>query len=181
MSYANYDDDFGNCPDTNNVNDFTFSGTNTKPDCVLASITDPNNVSGKIDFIAPSFEWPKSKILNVTYNRLLPYDVEMTLTYLKTRDEEAVYKMIDTGYPLVVDQPTVPTERAPDGRPIYNQKEKNGYHAGLYNVCCSEREVISASFTKAFRGGDTLLTIAYTGQDNTGYLETKTSFPLYSV
>lgn len=175
VSYANYDDDFGNCPDTNNVDDFTFSGTNTKPDCVLASITDPNNVSGKIDFIAPSFEWPKSKILNVTYNRLLPYDVEMTLTYLKTRDEEAVYKMIDTGYPLVVDQPTVPTERAPDGRPIYNQKEKNGYHAGLYNVCCSEREVISASFTKAFRGGDTLLTIAYTGQDNTSFSDNTSS------
>jgi hypothetical protein len=83
--------------------------------------------------------------------------------------------MIDTGYPLVVDQPTVPTERAPDGRPIYNQKEKNGYHAGLYNVCCSEREVISASFTKAFRDGDTLLTIAYTGQDNTSFSDNTSS------
>ena len=175
ISYANYDDDFGNCPDSNNINDFTFSGSNTKPDCVLASITDPNNITGKIDFIAPSFKWPKSTVLNITYNRLLPYDVDMTLTYLKTKDEEAVYKMIDTGYPLIGDQPTVPTERAPDGRPIYNQQQKNGYHAGLYNVCCSGREVISASFTKAFRDGDTLLTIAYTGQDNSSFSDNTSS------
>ena len=163
---ANYDSDFGNCPSTSNINDFSFSGTNTKPDCVLSSIANPNNVSGKIDFIAPSFDWPKSTILNLTYNRVLPYDVDMTLTYLKSKEEEALYRIVDTGYPLVGDEPTVPTEKAPDGRPIYNQTGVYGYHAGLYNVCCGDREVLSLGLSKAFRDGDTFVTFAYTAQDH---------------
>ena len=175
VSYANYDSTYGNCPTTNLISDYSFTGTNTKPDCVLSSIQNPDNVSGKIDFIAPSFDWPKSTILNVTYNKLLKRDVEMTLTYLKTKEEEANYKMVDTGYPLIGDMPTVPTVTAPDGRPIYNQQQKNGYHAGLYNVCCSDREVVSASFTKAFRDGDTLLTVAYTGQSNSSFSDMTSS------
>ena len=163
---ANYDSDFGNCPSTSNINDFSFSGTNTKPDCVLSSIANPNNVSGKIDFIAPSFDWPKSTILNLTYNRVLPYDIDMTLTYLKSKEEEALYRIVDTGYPLVGDEPTVPTEKAPDGRPIYNQTGVYGYHAGLYNVCCGDREVLSLGLSKAFRDGDTFVTFAYTAQDH---------------
>ena len=99
----------------------------------------------KIDFIAPSFEWPKSQILNITYNRVLPYDIDMTLTYFKSKEEEALYRIVDTGYPLIGDEPTVPTEKAPDGRPIYNQTGRYGYRAGLYNVCCGDREVFSAS------------------------------------
>jgi len=164
---ANYDDDYGNCPSTNQYSDFSFTGSNTKPDCVIASISDPSNVSGKVDFIAPSFEWPESRILNITYNRLLPADVEMTLTYLKSKEEEALYRIVDTGYPLIGDQPTVPTEKAPDGRPIYNQTQVRGYHAGLYNVCCGDREVISAALSKGFRDGDTFITFAYTAQDHT--------------
>ena len=163
---ANYDSDLGNCPDTNNINDFTFTGSNTKPDCVLSSIANPNNVSGKVDFIAPSFDWPKSTILNLTYNRVLPYDIDMTLTYLNSKEEEALYRIVDTGYPLIGDEPTVPTEKAPDGRPIYNQTGKYGYNAGLYNVCCGDREVLSASLSKAFRDGDTFVTFAYTAQDH---------------
>ena len=163
---ANYDSDFGNCPSTSNINDFSFSGTNTKPDCVLSSIANPNNVSGKIDFIAPSFDWPKSTILNLTYNRVLPYDIDMTLTYLKSKEEEALYRIVDTGYPLVGDEPTVPTEKAPDGRPIYNQTGVYGYHAGLYNVCCGDREVLSLGLSKAYRDGDTFVTFAYTAQDH---------------
>ena len=163
---ANYNSSYGNCPTTGLYSDYTFSGSNTKPDCVIASISNPANVSGKVDFIAPSFEWPKSTILNVTYNRVLPYDIDMTLTLLKSQEEEALYRIVDTGYPLVGDEPTVPTEKAPDGRPIYDQKEVRGYHAGLYNVCCGDREVFSASLTKGFRDGDTLLTWAYTAQDH---------------
>jgi hypothetical protein len=123
-------------------------------------------VSGKVDFIAPSFEWPKSTILNITYNRVLPRDIDLTLTYLNSKEEEALYRIVDTGYPLVGDEPTVPTEKAPDGRPIYNQTGKYGYHAGLYNVCCGDREVFSASISKGFRDGDTYLTLAYTAQDH---------------
>ena len=163
---ANYLSSYGNCPTSGLYSDFTFSGSNTKPDCVIASISDPANVSGKVDFIAPSFEWPKSTILNITYNRVLPRDIDLTLTYLNSEEEEALYRIVDTGYPLVGDEPTVPTEKAPDGRPIYNQTGKYGYHAGLYNVCCGNREVFSASISKGFRDGDTYLTLAYTGQDH---------------
>ena len=90
----------------------------------------------------------------------------MTLSYLKSEEEEALYRIVDTGYPLLGDEPTVPTERAPDGRPIYNQTQVRGYHAGLYNVCCADREVFTASFSKGFREGDTFITVAYTAQDH---------------
>ena len=163
---ANYNSAYGGCPSTNLYSDFNFSGSNSKPDCVIASIGNPANVSGKVDFIAPSFEWPKSQILNITYNRVLPYDIDMTLTLLRSEEEEALYRIVDTGYPLIGDEPTVPTEKAPDGRPIYDQKEVRGYHAGLYNVCCGDREVFSASLSKGFRDGDTFVTLAYTAQDH---------------
>ena len=163
---ANYDSTYGNCATSGLYSDFTFTGSNTKPDCVIASISNPLNVSGKVDFIAPSFEWPKSTILNVTYNRTLPADIDMTVTYLNSKEEEALYRIIDTGYPLVGDEPTVPTEKAPDGRPIYNQTGVSGYNAGLYNVCCGDREVLSASLSKGFRDGDTFVTLSYTAQDH---------------
>ena len=72
VNVANYDSAYGGCPGTNLYSDFSFTGSNSKPDCVIASIGNPANVSGKVDFIAPSFEWPKSQILNITYNRVLP-------------------------------------------------------------------------------------------------------------
>ena len=166
VAIANYVSDYATSPcDTSTISGLVFSGNNVKPDCVISSIENPLNNTSKVDFIAPSFEWPESTILNITYTRLLPMDVDMTLTYLNSRDEEALYKIVDTGYPLVGDQPTVPTKKAPDGRPIYNQTGNYSYHAGLYNECCGEREVISATFAKAFRDGDTLISISYTGQD----------------
>ena len=166
VNVANYVSAYGGCPGTNLYSDFSFTGSNSKPDCVIASIGNPANVSGKVDFIAPSFEWPKSQILNITYNRVLPYDIDMTLTLLRSEEEEALYRIVDTGYPLIGDEPTVPTEKAPDGRPIYNQTGVYGYRAGLYNVCCGDREVFSASLSKAFRDGDTFVTLAYTAQDH---------------
>ena len=146
--------------------DLTFTGSNTKADCVIASISNPANVSGKIDFLAPSFEWPKSTIFNVTYNKTLSSDIDMTLTFLKSKEEEALYRIVDTGYGLIGDEPLIPTETAPDGRPIYNQTQVRGYHAGLYNVCCGDRQVLSATFSKGFRDGDTFVTFAYTAQDH---------------
>ena len=164
--YTNYDSNYGNCPTTGLYSDLTFTGSNTKADCVIASISNPLNVSGKVDFIAPSFEWPESTILNVTYNKSFESGIDMTLSFLKSEEEEALYRIVDTGYPLLGDEPTVPTERAPDGRPIYNQTQVRGYHAGLYNVCCADREVFTASFSKGFREGDTFITVAYTAQDH---------------
>ena len=67
-----------------------------------------------------------------------------------SKQEEALYKVIDTGYPLDGDIPTVPTEVAPDGRPIYNMTGRRTYKAGLYNDCCGEREVISATLNKSY-------------------------------
>ena len=165
VNIANYDPAFAPGCNTSTVAGMTFSGTNVKPDCVIASIQNPLNVSGKVDFIAPSFEWPVSKILNITYTRTLPQDIDLTVTYLNSEEEEALYKIIDTGYPLIGDKPTVPTEKAPDGRPIYGQTGSNGYRAGLYNECCGERSVISATVSKAFRDGDTRVSMSYTGQD----------------
>ena len=137
------------------------------PACAQQAIQDAPLTSSKIDFIAPSFEWPESKILNVTYNRMLSDTMDLTVTYLYSEEEEALYKVIDTGYPLNGDTPTVPTEFAPDGRPIYNMTGRRTYKAGLYNDCCGEREVISATLNKSFRDGDTNLSLSYTGQDNT--------------
>ena len=137
------------------------------PACVQQAIQDAPLTSAKIDFIAPSFEWPESKILNVTYNRMLSDTMDLTVTYLYSEEEEALYKVIDTGYPLNGDTPTVPTEFAPDGRPIYNMTGRKTYKAGLYNDCCGEREVISATLNRSFRDGDTNLSLSYTGQDNT--------------
>jgi len=165
VNIANYDSKYAPGCNTSTVAGMTFSGTNVKPDCVIASIQNPLNVSGKVDFIAPSFDWPASKILNITYTRSLPRDMDLTVTYLNSEEEEALYKIIDTGYPLIGDQPTVPTEKAPDGRPIYGQTGSNSYHAGLYNECCGERSVISATLAKSFRDGDTRLSVSYTGQD----------------
>ena len=90
VNVANYVSAYGGCPGTNLYSDFSFTGSNSKPDCVIASIGNPANVSGKVDFIAPSFEWPKSQILNITYNRVLPYDIDMTLTLLRSEEEEAL-------------------------------------------------------------------------------------------
>ena len=137
------------------------------PACVQQAIKDAPLTNSKIDFIAPSFEWPESRILNITYNRLLSDTMDLTITYLNSEEEEALYKVIDTGYPLNGDVPTVPTEFAPDGRPIYNMTGRRTYKAGLYNDCCGEREVISATLNKTFRDGDTNLSLSYTGQDAT--------------
>ena len=147
-------------------NPLTSAGSGL-PACVQQAIQDAPLTDAKIDFIAPSFEWPDSKILNVTYERDLPNNMDLSITYLKSEQEEALYKVIDTGYPLNGDIPTVPTEVAPDGRPIYNMTGRRTYKAGLYNDCCGEREVISATLNKAFRDGDTVVSVSYTGQDNT--------------
>ncbi len=147
-------------------NPLTSAGSGL-PACVQDAIKNAPLTDSKIDFIAPSFEWPDSRILNITYERDLPRDMDMTVTYLKSKQEEALYKVIDTGYPLNGDIPTVPTEVAPDGRPIYNMTGRRTYKAGLYNDCCGEREVISATLNKSFRDGDTVVSLSYTGQDST--------------
>ena len=135
------------------------------PGCVQQAIANAPLTSAKIDFISPNFEWPESKILNVTYERQLTENWDMTLTYLNSNQEEALYKVIDTGYPLDGFDPTVPTVTAPDGRPIYNMTGRRTYKAGLYNDCCGEREVMSATFARSFNDGDGRLVMSYTAQN----------------
>ena len=133
------------------------------PGCAQQAITDAPLTSAKIDFIAPSFEWPESKVLNVVYQRDLQNDWNFTATYLYAEQEEALYKIID-GSPLVGDQPQVPTLTAPDGRPIYDQQGNGTYKAGLYNDCCGERQVASFTFDKTFNDGNGRFSISYTHQ-----------------
>ena len=53
VNIANYDEDFATSAcDTSTFGGLTFSGSNTKPDCVISSIANPLNTSGKVDFIA---------------------------------------------------------------------------------------------------------------------------------
>ena len=134
------------------------------PGCVQQAITDAPLTSAKIDFISPSFEWPESEVLNLTYSRDLSDTLQLEATYLWSKQEEALYKIID-GSPLVGDQPQVPTLTAPDGRPIYNQTGRSTYKAGLYNDCCGTREVLSLSLTKSFNDGDGQFRISYTNQN----------------
>ena len=118
--------------------------TSTLPACVGTAIQNAPLTDSVINFISPSFEWPETKTLNLTYDRQMG-DWMMTATYLHSQQEEALYKIID-GSPLRGDQPLVPALKAPDGRPIYNQTGPRGtYKGGLYNerwrrktgnVCC---------------------------------------------
>ena len=96
-----------------------------------------------------------------TYSRDLSDTLQLEATYLWSKQEEALYKIVD-GSPLVGDQPQVPTLTAPDGRPIYNQTGYRTYKAGLYNDCCGTREVFSLALSKTFNDGDGKLTVSYT-------------------
>jgi len=147
------------CSPTTNV-------TTTLPACVGQAIQNAPLTQSKIDFIAPSFEWPETKTFNITYEREMG-DWYLQATYLNSKQEEANYKILDTGTPLVGDMPTKPTLTAPDGRPIYNQSESQFKTTkfGLYNVGGAQREVVSFSLSKLFNDGDSSLTFGYTHQN----------------
>ena len=143
--------------------DPTTGVTSTLPACVNTAIQNAPLTDAVINFIAPSFEWPETKTLNLTYDRQIG-DWMMTATYLHSDQEEALYKIID-GSPLKGDQPLTPTLKAPDGRPIYNQTGRNTYKGGLYNESGGEREVVSVAFSRYFNDGDGSFTIGYTNQN----------------
>jgi hypothetical protein len=147
----------GGCDPRTNV-------TSTLPACVGAAIQNAPLTDAVINFIAPSFEWPETKTLNLTYDRQMG-DWLMTATYLHSDQEEALYKIID-GSPLRGDMPLTPSLTAPDGRPIYSQAGPRGtYKAGLYNEGGGEREVFSLAFSRFFNDGDTSLAVGYTHQN----------------
>jgi len=137
--------------------------TGTLPACVNTAIQNAALTDAVVNFIAPSFEWPETKTLNLTYEREVG-DWFITASYLNSDQEEALYKIVD-GSPLSGDQPLVPALKAPDGRPIYNQTGFYTYKAGLYNQGGGQREVFSIGASRFFRDGDTSLSIAYTHQN----------------
>ena len=143
--------------------DPTTGVTSTLPACVNTAIQNAPLTDAVINFIAPSFTWPETKTLNLTYDRQIG-DWMMTATYLHSDQEEALYKIID-GSPLKGDQPLTPTLKAPDGRPIYNQTGRNTYKGGLYTEGGGEREVVSVAFSRYFNDGDGSFTIGYTNQN----------------
>ena len=144
--------------------DPTTGVTSTMPACVNSAIQNAPLTDSVINFIAPSFTWPETKTLNLTYDRQMG-DWLMTATYLHSDQEEALYKIID-GSPLNGDQPLTPTLKAPDGRPIYNQAGPRGtYKRGLYNQGGGERDILSVAFSRYFNDGDASLSLGYTHQD----------------
>ena len=143
--------------------DPTSGVTSTLPACVNTAIQNAPLTDAVINFIAPSFTWPETKTLNLTYDRQMG-DWLMTATYLHADQEEALYKIID-GSPLSGDQPLTPTLKAPDGRPIYNQTGRNTYKGGLYTESGGERDVWSVAFSRYFNDGDGSFSVGYTHQD----------------
>ena len=143
--------------------DPTSGVTSTLPACVNTAIQNAPLTDAVINFIAPSFTWPETKTLNLTYDRQMG-DWLMTATYLHADQEEALYKIID-GSPLSGDQPLTPTLKAPDGRPIYNQTGRNTYKGGLYTEDGGERDVWSVAFSRYFNDGDGSFSVGYTHQD----------------
>jgi hypothetical protein len=143
--------------------DPTSGVTSTLPACVNTAIQNAPLTDAVINFIAPSFTWPETKTLNLTYDRQIG-DWLMTATYLHSDQEEALYKIID-GSPLNGDQPLTPTLKAPDGRPIYNQTGRNTYKGGLYTESGGERDVFSVAFSRYFNDGDGSFSAGYTHQD----------------
>ena len=143
--------------------DPTSGVTSTLPACVNTAIQNAPLTDAVINFIAPSFTWPETKTLNLTYDRQMG-DWLMTATYLHSDQEEALYKIID-GSPLNGDQPLTPTLKAPDGRPIYNQTGRGTYKGGLYTESGGERDVFSVAFSRYFNDGDGSFSMGYTHQD----------------
>ena len=137
--------------------------TGTLPACVGQAIQNAALTDAVVNFIAPSFEWPETETFNLTYEREIG-EWLMTTSYLLSDQEEALYKIVD-GSPLKGDQPQVPTLKAPDGRPIYDQTGFYTYKAGLYNQGGGRREVFSIGFSRYFNDGDASFSIAYTQQD----------------
>ena len=143
--------------------DPTSGVTSTLPACVNTAIQNAPLTDAVINFIAPSFTWPETKTLNLTYDRQMG-DWLMTATFLHSDQEEALYKIID-GSPLNGDQPLTPTLKAPDGRPIYNQTGRGTYKGGLYTESGGERDVWSVAFSRYFNDGDGSFSMGYTHQD----------------
>jgi outer membrane receptor for ferrienterochelin and colicin len=143
--------------------DPTTGVTGVLPACVNTAIQNAPLTDAVINFIAPSFTWPETKTLNLTYDRQIG-DWMFTGTYLHSDQDEALYKIID-GSPLNGDQPLTPTLKAPDGRPIYNQTGRNTYKGGLYTESGGERDVFSLAFSRYFNDGDGSFSFGYTHQD----------------
>lgn len=138
----------------------------TLPACVNSAITNAPLLAAKVDYIAPSFEWPETKTFNLTYEREMG-NWMMTATYLNSEQEEANYRILDAGTGVIGDMPLAAVLTAPDGRPVLSQSESQFKTTkfGLYNNGGAQREVTSVQFSTFFNDGEGAFSIGYTHQN----------------
>ena len=114
---------------------------------------------------APSFEWPKNKVTNITYEKMVN-DWFVQFSYLKKVYDQPIYKALNTGDPLNNGYPAVPTLKAPDGRPIYNMTTYGAFKSGgLYTQGGSGADIFTLSGSKSFNDDNSSVTIGYTTQN----------------
>ena len=83
--------------------------TATQPQCVKDAIAAADFRDSVIVTAAPSFEWPKNKVTNITYERMIN-DWFVQFSYLKKVYDQPIYKALNTGSnPLNNGYPAVPT------------------------------------------------------------------------
>ena len=142
----------------------TANVTQTMPQCVKDAIANAPLSDSVIVTLSPDFEWPTMKVLNLTYEKPMG-DWLVVASYLKKDYEQAVYRALNTGDPLVNNQPQIPTLKAPDGRPIYNMTTYNSFKVALNNQGGSNAEIFTLGASTQFNEGDGEFTINYTNQN----------------
>ncbi len=140
--------------------------TTTMPACVNDAITNAPLLAAKVDFIAPSFEWPETQTFNLTYEREMG-DWLLTSTYLNSKQDEANYRILDAGTGIIGDRALPAVLTAPDGRPILSQSESQFKTTkfGLYTNSGAQREVFSIQMSRFFNDGEGAFSIGYTHQN----------------
>ncbi len=138
--------------------------TATQPQCVKDTIAAADFRDSVIVTAAPSFEWPKNKVTNITYEKMVN-DWFVQFSYLKKVYDQPIYKALNTGDPLNNGYPAVPTLKAPDGRPIYNMTTYGAFKSGLYTQGGSGADIFTLSGSKSFNDDNSSVTIGYTTQN----------------
>jgi hypothetical protein len=136
----------------------------TQAQCVKDTIANASFRDAAVGSVAPNFNWPKMEVFNLTYETTIN-DWYVQASLLKKIYDQATYRALNIGYPLVDGKPIIPSLKAPDGRPIYAMESDNTYKAALYNISGSNSEMFTISGTKFFNGNDGVFTIGYANQE----------------
>jgi hypothetical protein len=136
----------------------------TQPQCVKDVIAGASFRDAVVTGLAPNFSWPEMEVINLTYDTTVK-DWDVQASVLLKEYEQATYRALNIGYPLVDGKPIIPRLKAPDGRPIYNMQSDNTHKSALYNIGGSNSKMFTISATKYFNGNDGVFTIGYANQD----------------